>query len=74
MSDPGVGYNELLARVAAIEARQRAQGVHDPGCPAGPERTVPGWGVGPCACWLVEPAAPTQEEALVDPELSEGES
>lgn len=61
-------WRTLLARVDAIEARQRAYGQHDPGCPAFKEdkslHSPMSAAFGPlfpmtaklCNCWLSEPA------------------
>ena len=54
---------DVLRRIAAIEARQRAAGQHDPGCPAAHDcmRDHPTAAVyhypQPCSCWLSTPPA-----------------
>ena len=48
---------ELSARVRAIEARQRAAGIHDPWCPVtliSQARLVPIPVQERCCCWLSE--------------------
>lgn len=50
----------IIARLNAIEARQREYGMHDPGCPArwveraNQENAGPYYTPRKCTCWLSE--------------------
>jgi hypothetical protein len=42
----------MLERIEAIEARQRAERIHDPDCSCRDEFDGSVWLIRPCDCWL----------------------